>query len=202
MENTLVLVFCKNSLIGKVKTRLAKSIGKAEALKVYNLIINKTISVLKQLDHDIVVFHSDFIPNDNNWSFTKHQKVQNGKDLGSRMNKAFKWGFEVGYKNICIVGTDLWSIEKKIFKKAFNALKNNDVVFGPASDGGYYLLGLKKLSDSIFNIESWGSSKVLEDSINQVDYKSSIFYLTELNDIDTEEDINKHNDLKVLIQNS
>ena len=111
------------------------------------------------------------------------------------MKNAFKWGFKMNYKNICIVGTDLWNVEKNIFKKTFKSLKKHDIVFGPALDGGYYLLGLKKLNVSIFNIKSWGSSKVLEDSINQIDCNKSVFFLPELNDIDTKEDLDKHKDL-------
>ena len=195
MKRSLVIVFCKNLLFGKVKTRLAESIGKSNALKVYNLIVCKTISVLKEIEQDVAVFHTDFIPNNKEWSFTKHQKIQDGNDLGNRMKNAFKWGFEMDYKNICIIGTDLWDIEKKMFKKTFKCLKKSDIVFGPASDGGYYLLGLKKFNDSIFNINSWSSSKVLEDSVNQIDCNDSVFYLPELNDIDIKEDLDKHKDL-------
>tara|TARA_B100000780_G_scaffold43210_1_gene26799 strand:- start:1506 stop:2105 length:600 start_codon:yes stop_codon:yes gene_type:complete len=199
MNDTLVIVFCKNSLIGKVKTRLAKSIGGLNALKIHDLLVSKTISVLKQIENDVVVFHSDFIPNDNKWSFTKFQKIQNGKDLGVRMKKAFEWGFEVGYQKICIIGTDLWTVEKKIFRETFIALKKIDIVFGPAKDGGYYLLGLKKINYSIFNLNSWGTSKVLDDTVKKIDNTETVCYLQELNDIDTEEDLNLHNDLKSLI---
>lgn len=199
MDDTLVIVFCKNSLIGKVKTRLAKSIGGLNALKIHDLLVSKTISVLKQIENDVVVFHSDFIPNDNKWSFTKFQKIQNGKDLGVRMKKAFEWGFEVGYQKICIIGTDLWTVEKKIFRETFIALKKIDIVFGPAKDGGYYLLGLKKINYSIFNLNSWGTSKVLDDTVKKIDNTETVCYLQELNDIDTEEDLNLHNDLKSLI---
>ena len=199
MNDTLVIVFCKNSLIGKVKTRLAKSIGGLNALKIHDLLVSKTISVLKQIENDVVVFHSDFIPNDNKWSFTKFQKIQNGKDLGVRMKKAFEWGFEVGYQKICIIGTDLWTVEEKIFRETFIALKKIDIVFGPAKDGGYYLLGLKKINYSIFNLNSWGTSKVLNDTVKKIDNTETVCYLQELNDIDTEEDLNLHNDLKSLI---
>lgn len=199
MDDTLVIVFCKNSLIGKVKTRLAKSIGGLNALKIHDLLVSKTISVLKQIENDVVVFHSDFIPNDNKWSFTKFQKIQNGKDLGVRMKKAFEWGFEVGYQKICVIGTDLWTVEETIFKETFIALKKIDIVFGPAKDGGYYLLGLKKINYSIFNLNSWGTSKVLDDTVKKIDNTETVCYLQELNDIDTEEDLNLHNDLKSLI---
>ena len=195
MNKNLVIVFCKNFLHGQVKTRLANSIGDSCALKVYRLLVDKTISVLKGIEEDVVVFHSDFVPNNEDWSFTIHQKIQVGNDLGNRMKNAFKWGFKMNYKNICIVGTDLWNVEKNIFKKTFKSLKKHDIVFGPTVDGGYYLLGLKKLNVSIFNIKSWGSSKVLEDSINQIDCNNSVFFLPELNDIDTKEDLDKHEDL-------
>lgn len=199
MINILVIVFCKNSLLGKVKTRLAESIGDSNALKVHNLLRDKTISVLKKLQCDVAVFHSDFIPSNTNWSFTKNQKIQNGKNLGDRMENAFRWAFNKGYKRICIIGSDLWSIEEKIFSEAFSALEKNDVVFGPAEDGGYYLLGLKKLNSSLFNINSWGTSTVLMESIKKIDFKKSIYYLPKLNDIDNEQDLNKHSEIKSLI---
>ncbi len=201
MKKNLVIVFCKNSVIGKVKTRLAKTIGKSKALKVHNILLAKTISVLKLLQHDISVFHSDFKPKNNIWSFTKYQELQNGKNLGFKIQNAFKWGFDLGYKKICLIGSDLWAIEKNIFTKAFNALNSNDIVFGPSEDGGYYLIGLKKQNKKIFKITSWGSSRVLKDSINQIGSSESVYYLSELNDIDNENDLNKNEDLRFLIYN-
>jgi rSAM/selenodomain-associated transferase 1 len=200
MNIDLVIVFCKNSIIGKVKTRLAKSIGKSKALKTHNILLDKTFSVLKLLDYDIAIFYSDFIPKHINWTFSKYNNIQNGNSLGDRMKEAFRWGFKMGYKNICIIGSDLWSIEKKIFNEVFYALKNNDIVFGPSTDGGYYLLALKKKRDAIFEINSWGTDKVLKDTLRKIDLNDTIFYLPELNDIDTIEDLSKHNDLKSLIE--
>ncbi len=198
MKENLLIVFSKNPLHGKVKSRLAKSIGKKKALKTYKLLVKKTINVLFEFKYDIAVFHSEFIPNKNTWSFTKYQKIQNGTNLGNKMKNAFQWGFNNGYKKILIIGTDLWELEKKLLIKSYKELKNNDVVFGPAIDGGYYLLGLKKMINSIFEIESWGTNDVLKNSLKRVKGKS-VYFLPMLNDIDDIQDLKNCNELINLV---
>jgi glycosyltransferase A (GT-A) superfamily protein (DUF2064 family) len=114
------------------------------------------------------------------------------------MKNAFQWGFNNGYNKILIIGTDLWDLEKKLLIKSYEKLKNNDVVFGPAFDGGYYLLGLKKMTNSIFEIKSWGTNDVLKNSLKRVKGKS-VYFLPMLNDIDDIQDLKNCNELINLV---
>jgi len=198
MNKNLLIVFSKNPILGKVKTRLAKSIGEKKALLVYKQLIKKTIDVLIDFEDDIAIFHTNKIAHENIWNFTKYQKIQKGKDLGARMKNAFEWGFNIGYNKILIIGTDLWDLEKKILINSYNGLENNDVVFGPALDGGYYLLGLKKMINSIFDHKSWGSENVMKNTLKKIKRKK-IYFLRKLNDIDDIEDLRGCEELLKLI---
>ena len=188
MSKNLIIVFSKNPIIGKVKSRLAISVGEEKALKIYKLLIKKTVNVLSDFKYDVAVFHSDFVPKSKIWKFVKYQKIQNGNNLGIRMKNAFRWGFNKGYNRISLIGTDLWELEKKLIIKSFQKLKNNDIVFGPTFDGGYYLIGLRKMINSIFEINSWGTSDVLKNSLKRVIGKD-VYFLIKLNDIDNIQDL-------------
>ena len=106
------------------------------------------------------------------------------------MKNAFKKGFEDGYERIILIGSDLPDISSEHIRNGLKALSNNDVVFGPAIDGGYYLIGLSNLKDFIFNEKPWSQSNLLEVTLNELDQKSiSYSLLRPLNDIDTFEDL-------------
>ncbi len=198
MKNNLLLVFTRNPELGKVKTRLAKTIGDKAALKTYKILLAHTASTIEKIDCDKAIYYSVKVRNNDGWSeaYQKHQ--QEGEDLGIRMYNAFKKGFESGYKKVVIVGSDLFDLEEKHINTAFENLTNNDVVIGPAEDGGYYLLGLKKVNKAIFQYKKWGTSTVLNDTLQGLK-EQSISYLEELNDIDTYEDLEKNTKLKQLI---
>jgi hypothetical protein len=104
------------------------------------------------------------------------------------MHNAFKEGFDDGYEKIVIIGSDLIELESNDIKKAFEKLDENDIVIGPAEDGGYYLLGMKQIPENIFRNKEWGTNTVLKDTLKDID--SLQFHLLKVkNDIDTYEDI-------------
>ena len=104
------------------------------------------------------------------------------------MNNAFQWGFEMGYKKICIIGTDLWEINSELIKKAFDELYNNDFVLGPASDGGYYLIGMTRPCPKLFHNMPWSSNTLLNQSKATLS-EEKVSLLVEKNDIDTLDDL-------------
>ena len=151
MNKNLILIFTRNPELGKVKTRLAASIGQENALQVYIELLQHTRKVVLETDYDKRVLYSDVISTKDIWNNHLFQKKEQfGKDLGVRMFNAFREGFEDGYQKIVIIGSDLITLEANDLKKAFTALDTNDVVIGPAEDGGYYLLGLKSIPENIF----------------------------------------------------
>jgi len=201
MHKNLIITFTRNSELGKVKSRLAKDIGEASALEVYKLLLEHTKNVLLRLDCDKAVYYSVKIRENDIWDseiFSKHQ--QSGNDLGERMQNAFKNGFEKGYKNIIIVGSDLYDLNAEIINTAFKKLESHDNVIGPAVDGGYYLLGMKTLHPSVFKINNWGTQTVYKQTISKLN-TNSVYVLDTLNDIDYVEDLEPYNVFKPYLKN-
>lgn len=194
MKENLILIFVKNPELGKVKTRLAKGIGNEKALEVYLQLLAITEKVSQEFQNAALhVYFSDHIEK-KFWS--KHQQyVQNGKDLGEIMQNAFEDGFALGYKNIIGIGSDLPDLSREIIQVAFEILKVKDTVFGPAKDGGYYLIGMKKIYDCIFQNKAWSADNLLKDTLKELENNKITFSkkLPLLNDIDTLEDLQATN---------
>ena len=199
MKKNLLLVFCKNPTKGQVKTRLAQSIGDEKALYIYQKLLEKTASILKDLNCPITIYYSESTVENDFFSNDKVvKKVQKGKDLGERMGNAFKEAFQT-FNKVVIIGTDLWTVEAGDIEKAFNALNNNTAVIGPSLDGGFYLLGLTRYLPSLFKNKLWGTGEVLEKTVSDLS-EEKVFFLVEKNDIDTIEDLQQHPDLALCIQ--
>jgi len=182
------MVFVKDSSKYPVKTRLKADVGKNKSIWIYNQILKKTVLVLKNINIDIAVFHYNSIISKNPFkNFSKWNKVQIGKNLGEKISNAFSWGFEIGYKRIIVIGSDLWELNEEIIYKGFFELNKNRVVIGPSIDGGYYLLGLNKKMPKLFQGIKWSTKNVLSDTINLLN--NDPYILPELNDIDTYEDL-------------
>lgn len=189
MNDTLLLVFTRNPELGKCKTRLAKTIGNENALTVYKMLLEHTVNVTKDINCNKAVYYSVKIRENDLWSENIYQKYQqHGNDLGERMYNAFKKGFEAGYKKVLIVGSDLYDLTPKHIEKAINELDSNDIVIGPALDGGYYLLGMNELHSLVFKNKEWGTETVRKDTLNDLKNKK-VSLLETLNDIDVFDDI-------------
>ena len=189
MSKNLILIFTRNPELGKVKTRLAATIGDENALEIYIQLLEHTKKVALETTYDKRVLYSEEINHTDMWEATAFQKkLQVGVDLAVRMYNAFQGGFEDGYEKIVIIGSDLIALESSDIDKAMQKLDENDIVIGPAEDGGYYLLGMKNIPDNIFKNKEWGPDTVLKDTLLDI---ASLNYhlLEEKNDIDTYEDI-------------
>jgi len=199
MNSKLVIIFVRNPELGKVKTRLAKTIGNASALNIYKLLLNHTETTVHNLDCDKAIYYSEEIKDNDIWDASIYQKhLQKGSDLGERMQNAFEQAFNNNYDKVVIVGSDLYDLKASHIEKAFDRLDQNDTVIGPAEDGGYYLLGLKELNAQVFLNKSWGTSSVLEATLRDLKFKN-VHLLEKLNDIDTFEDLKNNSELIQLL---
>ena len=185
----LLLIFTRNPELGKCKTRLAATVGDETALAIYIFLLEHTISVTRDLNVSKEVYYSEEIREGDLWDPLVYQKkIQWGSDLGERMANAFKAGFKAGYKRIVIVGSDLYDLGKEDLEIAFKMLQTKDFVLGPASDGGYYLLGMTHFIPHIFINKNWGTNSVLEDTLADLK-KKNVYLLETRNDVDVLEDI-------------
>ncbi|MDX1279134.1 TIGR04282 family arsenosugar biosynthesis glycosyltransferase [Oceanihabitans sediminis] len=201
-SKNLIIIFTRNPELGKVKTRLAKTIGDASALHIYSYLLEHTEKTIRNIDSDKAVYYSEEINKEDIWDNATYLKyLQKGEDLGERMLHAFQNAFNNNYEKVIIVGSDLFDLKEKHIEEAFQKLNKRDIVIGPAKDGGYYLLGMKTLNEAIFKDKKWSTSSVFKDTLKDL-YKLKIHQLEVLNDIDTFEDMKNNTTLKNLISNN
>ena len=187
------MIFIKNPEAGKVKTRLAKSIGDLEALQIYKKLLKRTLTVAAQSEVRKQVWYSTFIDKEDEISTDTFEKyLQTGSDLGARMSGAFQQAFKDGADRVVIIGSDCPDLNEDVLEDAFKQLENCDLVIGPSEDGGYYLLGMNRFYGALFNDVEWSTESVLESTIDRAsEIGLNIEKLPVLNDIDTVEDLRK-----------
>ena len=185
-----LIIFVRKPEPGKVKTRLAATIGDEKTLLIYKELLQHTFEIANAIDADKFVFYHEEIEGNDLWTAERFFKfVQINKDLGKKMNHAFTSLFEQGYEKAIIIGSDCYELNATIVNEAFESLNDNDVVIGPAKDGGYYLLGMKKMYSFIFENKEWSTPTVFNDTMADFRKQQLSFYvLPVLTDVDTEKD--------------
>lgn len=195
-QKQALLIFQKNAEYGKVKTRLAHTAGNDEALRIYHLLTAHTHEAAKDVEAMKWLFYSSFYEADFEKKRDYEIRVQRGDDLGQRMCNAFADVFAAGYDAAVIIGTDCPGLTPAILREAFSALELYDLVAGPAADGGYYLLGMKRLYATLFSGKNWSTDTVLSDTLRDAQLLGLMAYqLPVLSDVDTEQDWIAHQHL-------
>ncbi|MDX1618943.1 MAG: TIGR04282 family arsenosugar biosynthesis glycosyltransferase [Balneolaceae bacterium] len=191
-NESLLVVFVKNPRRGKVKTRLAETMGDKRALRIYERLLDYTKRIVKPLDEKlrIEVWFSDHIPEDDFWGdIDLEKKVQPEGSLGERMAYACRKAFSEGRKKVVIIGSDCAELSARHLVEAFEKLDRFDVVIGPSDDGGYYLIGMSELYRPLFANKSWSTSRLFRQTMQAIENENlSCSLLERLNDVDTEED--------------
>lgn len=190
MSAPLLLVFLRPPERGRVKTRLAKAIGENEALSVYQRLVQHTIRVAEHVPWAKQFWFADHLPMDGSLAITAAMRIQQGNDLGQRMSHAFEEAFAHGFAPVVIIGTDCPGLSEKILTNAAQRLLDHEVVIGPATDGGYYLLGMRTPFPGLFDNMAWSTSTVLQDTLEKCrSAHRSHALLPILGDVDVAEDL-------------
>ncbi len=186
-----IAIFVKYPQKGKVKTRLAASIGHDSALKIYKKMAIRVVSQALKSKADVFIF---FCPPGKEhlmrqWLGKQCTYLpQRGKGLGAKMKNCFKDIFEAGYDKAVLAGSDIPCLGANIINKSLAKLKTNKAVIGPAKDGGYYLIGFSKhgFCPAIFSGMKWSSNGVFKATM-KVFKKNKIktAILPILSDVDT-----------------
>ncbi len=189
-----LLIFIKNPELGKAKTRLAQTVGPERALKIYRALLGHTCQLTQAVDAQRMLFYTSFIDEKDDWpnqDFSKYLQVSGG--LGDRMTAAFQQAFEENGGPVLIIGSDCAQLTPAIVEQGIQKLEDNDFVIGPAEDGGYYLLGMKKFHPEVFQNVAWSTETVLPQTLEIISSNEwSHALLPVLSDIDYEEDWEKH----------
>lgn len=183
-----LIVFLRLPEKGKVKTRIASTEGEAGALKIYLELLSITFNMLAQLDIPIYLFYEGGLPvaSARNNAYSYH--LQSGADLGSKMADAFSKVLQHHHKAV-LIGSDCPGLSVSIVNEAFRLLDQTDIVLGPATDGGYYLIGCKKMHPALFEKITWSTASVLGETIEKIHQEAlSCQLLEQLTDVDTATD--------------
>lgn len=181
---------------GETKTRLIGNLSKKECANLQFNFLKDIISLFDYIKNYADIFIT-YTPED------KLKMIENiippyitsfpqrGINLGERMKNAFEYVLNEKYKRVILMGSDIPAVRYNHIIDAFRALYDNDVVIGPTFDGGYYLLGMNNLYESIFDDDiKWGGESVFQKTINIAKASNLKVAIAQKNrDIDTFEDL-------------
>jgi len=197
-------VFAKYWEPGQVKTRLAKTIGNEAAAKIHFCLLEYLLNRLcerndraeRKRQNTLVRQILCVSPARNGDEFKKLSggkwkiEFQSDGDLGMRMRNFFEVQFRSGASACVLVGSDCPDVDVALIDQAFEKLKGNDLVLGPALDGGYYLIGMNGPNPQVFENMPWSGSELLKATISRAEsLKLAIALLDKKDDIDTQPDL-------------
>ncbi len=198
MNTECLIVFTRYPEPGKTKTRLIPALGEEGATNLHRQMAEHTLANIRELQNfrplsievHFVGGNSDLMQNWLGSGIVYRTQVEG--DLGWRMMSALQTAFNSGMQSVVIIGTDCPDLTAKIIEQAFDQLSSYDLVLGPATDGGYYLIGLRRLVPELFKEINWGTSEVLRKTVAiAVSLDLEVAYLPPLSDVDRPEDIPK-----------
>ena len=172
MPDTALVVMARYPEVGATKTRLARMIGDEEAARLYRAFLTDLARKFARQPYDL---HWAYMPNGVGYhafmatlapSLVQYMRFfpQEGPELGARLHHAFRWTYERGYQRTIVIGSDSPHIGRDIVARAREALDEADVVLGPADDGGYYLIAMRRPHD-VFHGIPMSTSQVMQMTV-------------------------------------
>lgn len=191
-ENALIII-AKRPHAGHVKTRLNSHLPETKIVEIYSFLLEQTIRKLRSIEGvDTFIAHAPDSAGKYFMNFGLKLIPLHKRDLGAGMYEAFHSTFSAGYRKAVLVGADIPDVSSATILNALQLLSTKDLVFGPARDGGYYLVGMRKLIHEVFEAVPWSSDQTLEISLRRSkQYNYSVGFTERLSDIDTIDDVKR-----------
>ena len=193
--STALIIFAKAPIPGEVKTRLCPPLDPDEAASLHGTLVLDAIERTKGLQGTTLYVAG---APDLNHPFFKVLEgrygakllPQSGPDLGSRMRQAMQDAFDQGAQEVILTGTDLPTLPRAHLVEALTLIKRLDVVLGPTADGGYYLIGLRKMIPDLFQGIAWSTATVFAETKKKIEAAGlSLGLLPECRDLDQLDDL-------------
>lgn len=203
-DRRLLIPFVKFPHPGRVKTRLAATYGDTTAAHLYRAFLLDALYAYARLDDvDLLVAVADPFDLDElstlidvmnvlpDWS-SELFIVQQGNDLGERLEAAMEEGFARGYDAVCLIGTDHPTLPLDYIRRGFAELTTHRVVLGPTKDGGYYLVGASEQTPPLFREMPWSTPRLFDETVERIRANDlSLSVLPGWYDIDTADDVER-----------
>ncbi|MBQ8062488.1 MAG: TIGR04282 family arsenosugar biosynthesis glycosyltransferase, partial [Clostridia bacterium] len=193
MNSNAVILFTRVPEAGKTKTRMMPYLSPEECVALHESFLRDIIREAALASADLRVYATPRVDDPSFRALFPEGTsffLQEGPDLGARMEAALEETLKAGYRAAVLVGTDLPELRKEDFQCAFRVLEQRDVVLGPTRDGGYWLLGLSKPSHAPFEPKTYGTSSVYENTLAGIEAAGlSVGTVRELEDMDEREDL-------------
>lgn len=192
-----MIIYAKRPFPGYAKTRLGKSIGEEEAAGLYARLLYRCLLELIELTRDGVTIELSLASSADipyfRLAFPEFLvRAQTDGNLGQRFTKSFQDAFDRGAEAVVVIGTDIPGLDRSIIQLAFQALREKDVVMGPDTDGGYYLIGTRKKNAILFDGIKWSSEFVFQQTLDLINAQQfAVEFLSALSDVDTETDFRR-----------
>jgi hypothetical protein len=191
-----LIIFTRYPEPGKTKTRLIPALGPERAAILQQRMTEHTLAQAQLLQaNSAIALEVRFTGGDRylmrSWLGSELAYRSQGEgDLGQRMTQAFQFAFRAGMERVVVVGIDCPDLDAIILSKAFQELQRHDLVLGPATDGGYYLIGLRRFVPELFQDIAWSTERVWQQTIAIAQqHHLSIGSLPPLDDVDRPEDL-------------
>ncbi|MDB6019974.1 MAG: hypothetical protein JWR19_4463 [Pedosphaera sp.] len=186
-----LLIFLKAPRSGQVKTRLIPALDENGACAAYQQLVKTLLARIGSVQ-DVCLYYTpvDAEGEIQGWTRPGWQvRPQASGDLGDRLHSAFVESFMRGTQRVVIIGSDCPVVSPEDIHSAWAALETDDVVLGPATDGGYWLIGLRQPQPVLFSEMAWSTTTVFRDTLARAGAVGlTVKILRELSDVDTEAD--------------
>ena len=211
MKSNALIIFTRIPIAGKTKTRLQTKLLPEECADIHQCFLKDIYIKMKELKHNDIDIIISYNP-DGDLNILKEifydeklyiKQAVNTPNENDKIYNSMKEVFSLGYKKSILIGTDIPEISKENIIDSFNLLNDNDFVFGPSYDGGYYLVGMKEYNDVIVKTNSGTLNNIL-NAIENINLKYSI--IEKRYDIDEYDDLielsNRINNNKIVLENT
>jgi len=197
----VLVVMAKAPREGEVKTRLFGAISSEDAKRLYIAFLSDTFALMEEAveERENLSLALCYTPEGEEEAFEEVEREgslmipQRGADLGDRLTNCFADLFALGFESVAVIGADSPTLPGEYILDAFECFEtDDDVVIGPAEDGGYYLIGMRKLHKRIFEDIPWGEAGVLDATVERAkEAELDLVLLSEWYDVDTPEDFER-----------
>jgi rSAM/selenodomain-associated transferase 1 len=195
-KRAALIVFARAPVAGHTKTRLIPALGPARAAQLYRCFVLDTLEAARRAPADVTVAAADPQHLDCLRALAEEACPeaavigQRGGDLGERIANAVREALGLGHPRAVVIGSDSPDLPPDRFREALDLAAERDLVLGPCSDGGYYLIGMHAAMPEVFGGIEWSSETVLADTIRRAqEIGASIALLEPWQDVDTPEDL-------------